>query len=121
MLSDLSRPWTLAGLYGLLMAVVAWRVLRIGDATSMGAFKRVLRTLKRQKMSPPAGLPPVDAAKWVVAELGPEAAGVEQLAWHVYAVRYGGQPESKHGPSARALARELQRNLPRLCALRRSR
>jgi hypothetical protein len=116
-----SRPWTLAGIYALLMAVVAWRVLRIGDATSMGAFKRVVRTLKRHKMSPPAGLPPVDAAKWVVAELGPEAAGVEQLAWHVYAVRYGGQPEAKHGPKARVLARELQRNLPRLCAQRRSR
>ncbi|MGK0348376.1 MAG: transglutaminase-like putative cysteine protease [Myxococcota bacterium] len=116
-----SRPWTLAGLYGLLMAMLAWRVLRIGDATAMGSYTWVLRTLKRQNMSPPVGLPPVDAAKWVVAQLGPEAESVEQLAWHVYAVRYGGQPEAIHGPRARVLARELQRNLPRLCAQRRSR
>ena len=48
------------------------------------------------------GLPPVAAAEWLQARAGPTAEPLGELAWSVYRVRYGGEDEADHLPSARA-------------------
>ncbi|MFT5586482.1 MAG: transglutaminase-like putative cysteine protease [Cognaticolwellia sp.] len=41
----------------------------------------------------PQALPPLEAARYLLAQAGPSAAPMEELAWLLYAVRYGGEEE----------------------------
>lgn len=68
------------------------------DRLHARARKRVMRRGWRI----PAGLPPVAAAEWLQARAGPTAEPLGELAWSVYRVRYGGEDEADHLPSARA-------------------
>ena len=42
----------------------------------------------------PEGLPPLEAAQYLRAQAGPSAAPMEELAWLLYQVRYGGEDEA---------------------------
>ena len=61
------------------------RIARIHDRTR--------RLVERRGWVIPPSLPPLEAARWLVAEAGPVAAPLEELAWALYRVRYAGESE----------------------------
>jgi protein-glutamine gamma-glutamyltransferase len=90
---------------GLLLVLVAVAVLiRRGLAALAGerrrrrraagpverAWRRALRLVRRRGWDPPASLPPVEMAEWLVVQAGPAALPLRELAWLHYRVRYGG-------------------------------
>lgn len=111
-----SRPWLVALGYGAVVLWGVWRIVTRRRASVAAAHQRVVKALHSQGLRPPPSLPPVDAARWVVARLGPDANGIEELAWMLYAVRYGGRSEDELCRPAQELARDIVRNLPRLCS-----
>ena len=68
---------------------------------------RARRLVARRGWTIPSRLPPVAAAEWLVARAGPEAKPLLTLAWCLYRVRYGGEPEAGHLDAAREALREL--------------
>lgn len=78
--------------------------------------RRARRHLERQGWRVPASLPPVDAARWVGQRApGRGAPALEELAWLLYAVRYGGEDEAAATPRAQELAEQvMQMGPPRI-------
>ena len=74
--------------------------------------RRARRLVERRGWRVPAGLPPVAAAEWLVTQAGAAGEPLETLAWSLYRVRYGSEPEAAHLAGARAALRALRR-LPR--------
>ncbi len=56
-------------------------------------YAQGLRAVNRRGWSVDPQLPPVSAAERLVAQVGPRAEPLLELAWLVYRVRYGGEPE----------------------------
>ena len=59
----------------------------------LAAFARARSIVKKRGWKLPDDLPPVEAAAWLRAEAGQEAAALEELAWVVYRARYAGVAE----------------------------
>lgn len=57
-------------------------------------FAKARALVAKRGYAIPPGLPPVDAAKYLRAHAGDAAAPMEELAWLLYEVRYGGREES---------------------------
>jgi hypothetical protein len=68
---------------------------------------RAWRALRRKGWQPPAALPPLDAARWLAGQLGRPRTVAEDLAWVLYAVRYGGRADEVLAGRARELARQV--------------
>ena len=105
------RPWRMLILYALIVSLPGlWWMVRI-DRSTLGTWNRVRAALDRHGLQPPPALPPVDAAQWVVDQVGPQADGLVALAWRVYRVRYGGEDERVHRVKARQEARQVMREM----------
>ncbi len=99
-----------AGVIGVLIAVgvrglLRWAAREPARRSRGGKVDRVhdraWRWVRARGWSPPPALPPVAAAEWVVAEAGPAAAPLQELAWLRYRVRYGGEADDDCADAAR--------------------
>jgi hypothetical protein len=75
------------------------RIARIHDRTR--------RLVARRGWAIPPSLPPLEAARWLVAQAGPSATPLEELAWTLYRVRYAGESEDGLVDVASAAASRL--------------
>ena len=75
------------------------------------SYHRALIKARRAGWQPPPSYPPLEAARWLEREVGPEAAPITELAWLHYRVKYGGQSDVKLAPKALKALKELK--LPR--------
>jgi hypothetical protein len=75
------------------------RIARIHDRTR--------RFVARRGWAIPPSLPPLEAARWLVAQAGPSATPLEELAWTLYRVRYAGESEDGLVDVASAAASRL--------------
>lgn len=107
----------LAGLWSLRRLLILWAGVgpRRRGRPQGGVDRlhhRARRLVRRRGWEIPEGLPPVEAARWLRERVGPQADGLEELAWLRYRVRYGGEGDDRLRPAARAAWQRLQ-ELPR--------
>ncbi|MCK6524558.1 transglutaminaseTgpA domain-containing protein [Myxococcota bacterium] len=76
------------------------------------AWREGLTLAQRRGHDPPAALPPVEAAEWIVARVGEPARPLLTLAWLHHEARYGPGPPPDGASRAKAALRAL-RLLPR--------
>ncbi len=69
---------------------------------------RARALVRRRGWDVPPGLPPVEAAEWLVVRAGKSAEPLRELAWRLYRVRYGGEAEGAHLAAARGALRALE-------------
>lgn len=87
---------------------------RAPDGPVARHHRRARRHVEASGWRIPESLPPVDAARWLGRRApGREAAALEELAWLLYAVRYGGAPEAPEAERARVLAERVMQLPPR--------
>lgn len=73
-------------------------------------FAQARRLVARRGWELPPGLPPLSAAEHLIAQAGPAAEPLQELAWMLYQARYGGQPVP---PGAAKDALRRLKDLPR--------
>ena len=71
------------------------------------SYDRARRVVRRAGWRVPAHLPPVEAAEWLVAEVGDAARPLLELAWLHYEVRYGGASDDELAGRAAVLQEAL--------------
>ncbi|NCG22352.1 MAG: hypothetical protein GWP91_25330, partial [Rhodobacterales bacterium] len=87
---------------------VSWRRLTGERPKRSGPVARLHRKarahLQSQGYFPPESLPPLEAAQWLITQIGDGAKPLEELAWLMYRVRYGGESAVDLAPEAQRLA-----------------
>ena len=110
---------TVLGLFGLAVAFIALGLglrLRIGRrdrARVSRELRRARKLVRRRGWQIPEHLPPVEAAGWLVEQVGAVAEPLRALSWLHYRVRDGGALDDDLTAPAREARRALHKALPR--------
>ncbi|MFT5686115.1 MAG: hypothetical protein ACI8RZ_007070 [Myxococcota bacterium] len=110
-LPPVSLPWKSLLLVGLIGSAifVGLRIRRSGDPC-LRLYRQARRQVRRRGWEIPPSLPPVAAADWLIAQVGPPAQPMLDLAWALYRYRYGEEPAAL---SEAAAALRLLRRIPK--------